>query len=193
MSVLSVSCCSLLSAVCAFTLVSASMAGCGTDAKGVDDCRDIEEARCVAAKSCAKLSDVDGCKRFYRDQCLHGLAVASPGSNQVKLCVAAIQNAGSCASNADGAATPLDACDPPISAPAATKACDVVNEPELATDCAFLVPASGSGGAGGQSAGRRSCRRRRAQFGRHFGQRGRGRTPRAAIDLGCGRIRSHGR
>ncbi len=154
MSVLSVICCSLLSAVCAFTLVSA--AGCGTDAKGVDDCRDIEEARCVAAKSCGLVSDVDGCQRFYRDQCLHGLAVASPGSNQVKLCVAAIQNAGSCAAQGDGSMTLLEACSPPISAANATKACEVVNEPELATDCAFLVPAAGTGGSagsGGQIAG----------------------------------------
>lgn len=150
MSVLSLSCCSLLSAICAFTLVSAS--GCGTDAKGVDDCRDIEEARCVAAKNCALLSDVDGCKRFYRDQCLHGLAVSPPGSNQVKLCVAAIQNAGTCASHAtDGSDTPLDQCDPRIDTASATTACEIVKEPELATDCAFLAPSSG--GSGGESAG----------------------------------------
>ena len=151
MSVLSVTCCSLLSAICAFTLVSA--AGCGTDAKGVDDCRDIEEARCVAAKSCELLSDVDGCKRFYRDQCLHGLAVASPGSNQVKLCVAAIQNAGTCAGQGDGSNALLESCSPPISASNATKACDVVKEPELATDCAFLVAAPAAGGSGGESTG----------------------------------------
>jgi hypothetical protein len=150
MSVLSVSCCSLLSAICAFTLVSAS--GCGTDAKGVDDCRDIEEARCVAAKSCALLSDVDGCKRFYRDQCLHGLAVSSPGSNQVKSCVAAIQNAGTCASQAEGSDAPLDQCNPPINTSSATTACEIVKEPELATDCAFLAPNTGSGGGGGESA-----------------------------------------
>ena len=58
MSVLSVTCCSLLSAVCAFTLVSAT--GCGTDAQGVDDCREIEQARCEAAKSCGLISDVPG-------------------------------------------------------------------------------------------------------------------------------------
>lgn len=153
MSVLSASCCSLLSAICAFVLVSSS--GCGTDAKGVDDCRDIEDARCAAAKSCGLLNDVDGCKRFYRDQCLHGLAVASPGSNQVKLCVAAIQNAGSCASLADGADAPLEQCSPEISSSNATTACEIVKEPELATDCAFLAPstAGAGGGAGASSAG----------------------------------------
>ena len=149
MSVLSVTCCSLLSAVCALTLVSAG--GCGTDAKGVDDCRDIEEARCAATKSCDPTIDVDGCKRFYRDQCLHGLAVASPGSTQVKLCVAAIQNAGSCAAQGDGSNTLLESCSPSISAANATTACDVVKAPELATDCAFLVPAAGGAGSGGNA------------------------------------------
>jgi hypothetical protein len=150
MSVLSVSCYSLLTAICAFTLVSAS--GCGTDAKGVDDCREIEEARCEAAKSCKLLSDVDGCKRFYRDQCLHGLAAASPGSNQVKLCVAAIKNAGTCAGQAEGSDAPLEECSPVIGSSSATTACEIVREPELATDCTFLVPSAGSGGGGGQSA-----------------------------------------
>jgi hypothetical protein len=150
MSVLSVSCCSLLTAIYAFTLVSAS--GCGTDAKGVDDCRDIEEARCEAAKSCKLLSDVDGCKRFYRDQCLHGLATASPGSNQVKACVAAIRNAGTCAGQAEGSDAPLEQCSPAIDTSSATTACEIVREPELATDCDFLVPGAGSGGGGGQSA-----------------------------------------
>lgn len=151
MSVLSLSCCSLLSALCAFVLVSAG--GCGTDAKGVDDCRDIEEARCVAAKSCAVLSDVEGCKRFYRDQCLHGLAVTSPGSNQVKLCVAAIQSAGNCASLAEGSDPALELCDPPISTSSATTACEIVKEPELATECAFLLPSGGAGGGGSAGGG----------------------------------------
>jgi hypothetical protein len=154
MSVLSVACCSLLSAVCAFTLVSA--AGCGTDAKGVDDCRDIEEARCAAAKNCAVVTDVDACKRFYRDQCLHGLAVTSPGSLKVKACVATIQNAGACAAQApDGAATTLDQCTVPVtsSAPGAATACDIVKEPELSAECAFLIPSAAAGGSGGQGGG----------------------------------------
>jgi hypothetical protein len=154
MSLVSVSCCSLLSAIVAFTVVSA--AGCGTNAKGVGDCRDIEDARCVAAKSCAPgVSDVDGCKRFYRDQCLHGLGVASPGSNQVQACVAAIQSAGNCASQAGGSDPPLAHCSPGISTSSAMTACEIVNKPELATDCAFLAPDAAAGGssAGGSSGG----------------------------------------
>ncbi len=147
MSVLSVTCCALLSAVCAFTLVSA--AGCGTDAKGVDDCRDIEQARCDAAQHCGLVSDVAECQRFYRDQCLHGLQVASPGSVKVKACVATIRAAGTCAATAEGSDVELASCDPAIDAPGATTACDVVKEPEKASDCSFLLPASDGGSTGG--------------------------------------------
>lgn len=155
MSVLSVTCCALLSAVCAFTLVSA--AGCGTDAKGVDDCRDIEQARCDAAQHCGIVSDVAECQRFYRDQCLHGLQVASPGSVKVKACVATIRAAGVCAATDEGNDVALASCDPAVTsdAPGATTACDVVKEPEKAAECSFLAPAAdaGSGGSAGTGGG----------------------------------------
>src|SRR5450432_238662 len=95
MSVLSAMSCALLSAVSAFTLVTA--AGCGTDAKGVDDCRDIEEARCSADKNCGVIMNVTECQNFYRDQCLHGLPVSPPGAAAIKACVATIHAAGVCA------------------------------------------------------------------------------------------------
>src|ERR1700742_4916229 len=95
MSVLSTISCALLSAVTAFTLVSA--AGCGTDAKGVDDCRDIEQARCAAAKNCGTVKDVAECQDYYRDQCLHGLAVSPPSSSVIQACVGTINAAGVCA------------------------------------------------------------------------------------------------
>ncbi|MEI9950905.1 MAG: hypothetical protein WDO74_18495 [Pseudomonadota bacterium] len=160
MSVLSLTCCSLLSAVCAFALVSA--AGCGTDAQGVDDCRDIEQARCAAAKNCGLVTDVPACQRFYRDQCLHGLPVTPPGSVRLKECVATIQAAGLCATQAEGVDTPLSECEQRVtlSAPGVETACDLVKEPEKALECAFLTPGveAGVGGAGntagtGNSAG----------------------------------------
>ena len=151
MSVMSVTCCSLLSAVCAFTLVSA--AGCGTDAKGVDDCREIEQARCI-------VSDVEGCQRYYRDQCLHGLPVPPPGSVRLKACVDVIREAGNCAKSS-GVDTKLSECDPSLSESAAEleTACDLVKEPEKSLQCLFLTPgavagvggASHSGGEGGAS------------------------------------------
>jgi hypothetical protein len=160
MSVLSVTCCALLSAVCAFTLVSA--AGCGTDAQGIDECRDIEQARCTAAKQCGLVSDVPGCQRFYRDQCLHGLPVASPGSVKVQLCVATIRAAGQCVEQSGDVNTLLRDCDPSVTegARGVLTVCALVKEPEKATECSFLTPdaeagvggASNSGG-GGNAAG----------------------------------------
>jgi len=148
MSVMSITCCSLLSAACAFTLVSA--VGCGTDAQGVDDCREIEQTRCVAAKTCGIVSDVAECQRYYRDQCLHGLPVPPPGSVKLKECVDVIRAAGVCAES--GVDTALGKCDPSLreSAPDLDTACDLVREPEKAVQCSFLTPGAdaGSGGTG---------------------------------------------
>ena len=133
MSVLSLTCCSLFSAVCAFTLVSAT--GCGTDAQGIDDCRQIEQARCAAAKNCGIISDIPACQRFYRDQCLHGLPVAPPGSVKLQACVTTIQAAGMCATQ--GVDT----------------VCNLVKEPEKASECSFLMPGVDAGAGGASSSG----------------------------------------
>ncbi len=153
MSVLSLTCCSLLSAVCAFVLVSS--AGCGTDAQGVDDCREIEQARCAAAKNCGFVSDVPSCQRFYRDQCLHGLPVSPPGSVKVNACVATIQAAGACATQSQGADTPLSQCNPMVTtgAPGVDTVCDLVKEPEKAAECSFLTPSADAGVGGASSSG----------------------------------------
>ena len=153
MSVLSVACCSLFSAVGAFLLVSA--AGCGSEGKGVDDCRDIEQARCAAAKSCGLVktdADVNECQRYYRDQCLHGLPVSEPGSTKVKACVATIRAAGECAKS--GAETPLADCEGVSGdAPGVQTACEIVTNPEKASECSFLAPGADAGtGGGGASA-----------------------------------------
>lgn len=154
MSVLSITCCSLLSAVCAFTLVSAT--GCGTDAQGVDDCRQIEQTRCAAAKSCGIVSDVEACQRYYRDQCLHGLPVPPPSSVELKACVDVIREAGVCAQSL-GVETKLGDCDTSLSdsAPELETACDLVKEPEKSHPCSFLTPGAdaGTGGAGNSSDG----------------------------------------
>jgi hypothetical protein len=152
MSVLSTVSCALLSAVSAFTLVTA--AGCGTSAQGVDDCRDIEDARCSAAKNCnLGISDVTQCQLFYRDQCLHGLAVSSPGSTAIKACVATIQAAGVCALQGQSTA-PADCTNKPSVATTAQTTCEIVTNPERTSECGFLMPTadagtSGSGGAAG--------------------------------------------
>lgn len=74
--------------------------GCGTSPVGVGACKQIEEARCRRAPACGVSiqppystsgSEVDECIRFYDVQCLHGLAVADPGTDAVNACVASIQ------------------------------------------------------------------------------------------------------
>jgi hypothetical protein len=82
----------------------ATAPGCGSDAKGVDACKRIEEARCRAAPSCGidlqpphftGGDAIDACIRFYDTACLHGLESDDPGPVVVGECVAAIQS-GSC-------------------------------------------------------------------------------------------------
>jgi len=142
----------LLSAAVCFSLVAAS--GCGTAAIGVDDCRDIESARCEAAKSCGTISDVSSCQRYYRDHCLHGLPGKLEAGDSVSACVEVIQAAGRCA---DGDPTiNLSNCDPRVTnrRSGLTLACDVVAHPERVPECSFLtyVPVDeGVAGAGGQS------------------------------------------
>jgi hypothetical protein len=108
-------------------LVAAGLAwlgACGTDAVGVETCRQIETARCQQAVNCPKIDlgnpkhrdpDVDACIRFYREACLHGLSAPSdpgPNSPQTKACIAAIN----------------------------TGNCDVVMTPQSDPACAWLVP-----------------------------------------------------
>jgi hypothetical protein len=111
---------------------------CGTDAVGVSECREIEQARCAAAVNCG-FAEVDDCQRFYRDHCLHGVAIADVTQVQVDGCIAQIESAGRCAAAQPDA--PPSACEEPIPTPTeVAKACDVVLQPELASACAFLVP-----------------------------------------------------
>ncbi|HEV3191215.1 MAG TPA: hypothetical protein VGY54_11990 [Polyangiaceae bacterium] len=105
--------------VFALMLAVASATACGTNATGVDACRQIEGARCRRAPACGiplqppyhtAGSDVDACIRFYDLACLHGLAVNDPGSAAVQACTSAINNNG----------------------------CAVVQHPEADTACAWL-------------------------------------------------------
>jgi hypothetical protein len=135
----------------AFAAVSSP--GCGTSAVGVDDCRDIEQARCDAAAACGTVSDVGECQRFYRDHCLHGLPNAPPPRETVDDCVAAINNLRLCAS-AFGPGAALSECKPEVPAQNATHVCEVVKAPERAYACSFLagkpVSPPAAGGQGGQ-------------------------------------------
>jgi hypothetical protein len=146
----------LLSAATTFSLVSAS-SSCGTSAVGVDDCRDIEQARCRAGKTCGIVDDVPACERFYRDHCLHGLATKPPAGASAAACVQVIEAAGRCAANgADGTATELPDCPEEVTAQHLDfkKACDVVKHPEKANECSFLTDTPDTNdGVAGQGAG----------------------------------------
>lgn len=78
---------------------STSLTGaCTTGAVGIAQCREIESARCEASVPCGVIEDVEECKRFYRDQCLHGIAgPAIPTNEDQSACVEAITRAGECA------------------------------------------------------------------------------------------------
>lgn len=140
--------------------------GCGTDAVGVDACQDIELSRCDAAAACGTIDDAAACRRFYHDQCLHGLPVPNPGQSAVTACVAMIERARVCAAEG-GPEAELGECRESVSSAAAvTGVCELVATPEFGAECRFLDPDSepsgngtggrgepGGGGSGGEPAG----------------------------------------
>jgi hypothetical protein len=143
-----------LSALAGFGL--ASSPGCGTDAKGIEDCRDIERARCSAGVACGIVTDVEACQRFYRDHCLHGMATLPPSPTAVDECVETINAAGSCVNVSDeGKLAPLRGCEaaPGVldAASSVLYACELVEKPELARRCSFLTSAPFDDGEGGAS------------------------------------------
>ncbi len=114
---------------------------CGTDAVGIEACRQIESARCRQAPNCPNISlaqplhpgsDVNDCIRFYNDACQHGLAVGDPGAPSVNACVAAI-NEGNCTTVEHPETDPKSRCAwliPPAPVP------DAAVEAEAAADAA---------------------------------------------------------
>lgn len=134
----------------------AEVSGCGVDAVGVERCRRIELARCDAAAACGTVEDAEACRRFYHDQCLHGLPGADPGVNVANACAAMLERATACATE-NGPSAALTDCSDPVTAEAtvATNVCELVTSPELSGECRFLDPSApvpgepGTGGAGG--------------------------------------------
>ncbi len=116
-----------------------SVAGCGTDAVGVSECRELEQARCVAAASC-DFPNVEECQRYYRDHCLHGVALEAIRAVEVDGCVRAIESAGRCAAEQGGATAPSACAEPLQTVGNVTSICAVVLQPEGASACAFLGP-----------------------------------------------------
>lgn len=125
--------------------LSAGLFGCGTNAVGVEACRKIESARCEAALPCGFLSEKGGgvaeCKRFARDNCLHGTSLPSePGDVAVAECVKALNLAGKCAADRDPEYSPSRCNKAVFGGSSANEICEIVSEPERTPQCAFLVP-----------------------------------------------------
>jgi hypothetical protein len=122
-------------------LVTGALAlACGTDAEGVDACKQIEAARCRAASSCGVAIDspyttvgtsVDACIRTYDVACLHGLVVGSdPGTAAVNACVAAIGDH-----------------------PCSPGGPNLVESPEKDPKCAWLAPPPAEAGSAADATG----------------------------------------
>jgi hypothetical protein len=143
-----------LSAAGSFALVSSP--GCGTDAHGIEDCREIEQTRCAAAVPCGIISDQPRCETFYRDHCLHGLPGTQPQQATIDACVSAIKALGDCAKQG-GAQAELASCPAAGQTHDAHLVCEVIQFPENAYACSFLSakppPEPGTGGEGGGGGG----------------------------------------
>lgn len=125
-------------------LLSASFAtvACNTDAVGVNECRDVEYARCEASVACGIIEEdeVDSCRRFYRDHCLHGISGDKvPTADEHKACIELIEQAGEAANESlgmGGSGQPDDS------------ACDIIDKPWKSEECAYLNADSSSMGGG---------------------------------------------
>jgi len=141
----------LLAVPCASGLSS----GCTTDAIGIAECREIEYARCEASVPCGAIEDVEACKRFYRDQCLHGIAGPTvPTTADQGACVTAITEAGQCA--ADDPDGSVESCAPGAGglggqAPGdgSPTVCEFIAEPWDYEVCDYLNEPPPQGGASG--------------------------------------------
>jgi uncharacterized membrane protein YgcG len=136
-------------------LVAVQPSSCNTKAVGIDECRDIEYARCEAGVYCKTafaIDDVNACKRYYRDQCLHGLDVSkSPGKPEVSQCVESIQQLGRCAKTS-GENAPAKAClDDTWTNAKIVTVCQLLKNPQVAPNCSFLVDQSDEGTGGTDS------------------------------------------
>ncbi len=121
---------------------------CDTSAVGVDSCRQIEYARCSAASHCPstfKVTSPAACRRFYRDHCLHGLAIPTdPGPALVNPCVNAIDAIRTCLVH-DGESATVQSCrqNPDLDLGKYSKKttlCALLGDLENINGCTFLNP-----------------------------------------------------
>jgi hypothetical protein len=124
-------------------LVLGALASCDTHAVGIDECRQIETARCHAARNCDFGIDSDAketiCDRFVHDNCLHGLPTKEvPRASALDRCVSAIQLAGKCAGD-DAKAAASDCGIRGTFSPSDSTVCEFIESPEYSSECSFLA------------------------------------------------------
>jgi hypothetical protein len=121
-----------------------SAVACDTSAKGINDCREMEYARCTAARGCDFGIDSDereaDCARFSRDNCLHGLSTGvEPKRGQVEACLNVITKAGECAHESGGDQIAIDCEGIGQTQREDVSVCEVIEDPTLASRCAWLL------------------------------------------------------
>jgi hypothetical protein len=134
----------------AASFAAATLMSCGSDAIGIEACRDIETARCNAAAFCGMTAqEVSDCKIFYHDQCLHGIENSivndggDPPQTETNGCVTEIGLLQACIQA--GGKTMADCTKVTLTVgidPAVSKKdpCEVLmHEPEDLSACSFIV------------------------------------------------------
>jgi hypothetical protein len=109
---------------------------------GEQECREIEQARCEAARSCDfgidSNDEFETCERYARDNCLHGLVTKdTPSSSELSACVREIRQAGVCASEGKPLASACGIAT--VRLDTKVQVCEIVQDPEEAESCTFLL------------------------------------------------------
>lgn len=117
--------------------------GCGTKTSGIEECRQIELARCRSAGECGVIEDVSACERYVEDHCLHGFDPAlGPSKTDVQACAEAIEDVGACAERSGTKTDPQSCRQSSLRNANVTRVCDLVERPDRIPSCRFLAPTS---------------------------------------------------
>lgn len=145
----------LVGPFCLSLLALSGPLGCNTGAVAVAECREIERARCEALEPCGAIDDVEACRRFVRDSCLHGIAGPKPPTaSEQRACVTMITASGSCAE--DSPTTTPEDCNglaeidlsPIAGAKRAMTVCELAEKPWNYVTCDYVNEAEESMGGG---------------------------------------------
>lgn len=113
--------------------------GCGTKATLVEECRQIELARCRSAAECGLVPDEAACRRYVDDQCRHGFpGDLGPSKSDVQACAEAIEDIATCADRSGGKTDPNECKQSSLHETGEDRVCDLVERPEKLADCRFL-------------------------------------------------------